>query len=358
MPLPLSSQVSPSTGHKGATSDDTIDAQLRLDTQKLLDHAVAISSAIEKAHKARWGTLEIWQPFLKDAEHLALALDKLGDGSLVQARRVHEAKQRKEDKRSPDDANYLDVRDIPAGEPCASIENGRYDALEAELSKVADYEVVTISDSLMGISASTSTPSNVRRSYFQHIAFADFPVKLYVYRHGGPHPSTARIWRTTDPLDSTRDAAALSAALATAKVHSSRAMLRDYFDKFSITGTSVAVMRALRHFLLPDETYEQRTEEKQVDERLMKYLLSSNETDPQLFYDLRQMNGRDGDKFDSFWEELGSYLQLDVGESAQSRRDVVGAAQSYASKVVSIPVLVREVAQVCCPLLLPSTTEY
>ena len=69
-----------------------------------------------------------------------------------------------------------------------------------------------------------------------------------------------------------------------------------------------------------------------------------SDCDPSLFFDLRALNGKDNDKFISFWDKMGEYLQLEVGESAHERRHAVDAI-SYASKIVSVPVLIREVAK-------------
>ena len=50
-------QVTPASGRNGhdLMFEMTIDAKLRLDTQKLFDHAAALSSAIDTANNAGWG---------------------------------------------------------------------------------------------------------------------------------------------------------------------------------------------------------------------------------------------------------------------------------------------------------------
>jgi serine/threonine protein kinase len=81
-------------GHE-ATCEETIDAKLRLNTQTILDHAAALSSAIDTANAAGWALRTEWLPFMQDVDNLALSLDKLGDGSLAQARRVRDVKEKR-----------------------------------------------------------------------------------------------------------------------------------------------------------------------------------------------------------------------------------------------------------------------
>ena len=83
--------MTPASGGHEATCEETVDAKLRLDTQKLLDHAAALSSAIDTANAAGWALRTEWLPFMQDVDNLALGLDKLGDGSLAEARRVRDA---------------------------------------------------------------------------------------------------------------------------------------------------------------------------------------------------------------------------------------------------------------------------
>ena len=125
--------------------EETIDEKLRLDTQKILDHAAALSSAIVTANAAGWARRTEWLPFIQDVDNLALGLDKLGDGSLAQARRVQQAKERSDPPRSTSNADNLHVREIPAAAPK---EPQRYAALLEDLSALPDYEPLLCSTSI------------------------------------------------------------------------------------------------------------------------------------------------------------------------------------------------------------------
>ena len=332
-------QVELSTRHHGATRDDTVDEQLRLDAHTLLDRAAALSSAIDMAQAAGWSRKDEWVAFIADVDKLSLSLDKLGDGSMAQARRVRVANSRTESARSAADPDKLDVKVIEATPPQ---EPEKYAQLLEELQSVDAYQPLRVLDSHMGLTRLTRTPSSVRRSFFDGLSFEDFSVKRYIYAQGGPYPSTAYVWRISDPLDLVRDAAAIAMATKNAPSTATRAMLREFFDRFSILCTNEAALRALYRHLSPNGYGDHGANQKQIDERCLKFLSRSDDADPQLFYDMRHLNGRDGDKFAAFWEVMGEYLQLEVGDSAHERRHSVDAI-SYASKIISVPSLIREV---------------
>ena len=277
---------------------------------------------------------------MQDVEKLALGFDKLGDGGLTQARRVREAKARDESWRSPDNPDHLKVKLIETDSPK---EPERYEALLKVLESASDYEPVRVLDSHIGITSLTRTPSNVRRSFYEGMSFEKFPVMRYLYAQGGPYPTTAYVWRVSEPLDLVRDAAAVAHASRNAPSFATRAMMHDYFDRFNILGTSAVALRALYRYLSPNDLGDRDLSTKQVDERLLQFLSRSEGADPQLFFDLRHLNGPEGDKFASFWDEMAEYLQLEVGESAHERRHSVDAI-SYASKIVSVASLIREVS--------------
>jgi hypothetical protein len=219
----------------------------------------------------------------------------------------------------------------------------RYKALLDALLSADTYSPVRVLDSHMGITLKTSTPSNVRRSFYENMSF-HFPVKLYLYAQGGPYPSTAYVWRVSEPLVLARDAAAYARAVSKAPTVASRAMIQEFFERFTAIGAHKAALRDIYRFLAPHSIGDRNEAQRQLDERFVCYLLQNDEAHPQLFFDMRWLNGPDGDKFMAFWDELGVYLRLEVGESAHERRHAVDAI-SYASKIVSIPSLIREVSK-------------
>ena len=123
-------------------------------------------------------------------------------------------------------------------------------------------------------------------------------------------------------------------------------MMRDFFDRYSTACSGLGsgktnLLRSMFRYLHPGELTSRTASEAERDERCAAYLLASD-ADPTLYFDLRWMNGPNGDRFASFWDTMGEYLQLEVGESAEERRHG-DHAMSYASKFVSVPSLIREV---------------
>ena len=326
---------------KVSSLEKTIDKELRLDTQKLLDCSNAIASALDAADHAKWGQLEIWKQsgFLHDALTLALALDKLGAGSLAQVRRVQQAQARTEPAHSPSNPDKLDAIIISAKKP----KNPEHYALLAALVQQAEeYEPVRVLDLHMSITRHTTSPSVARRAFYDGMSFIDFDIKQYIFAQGGPYPSICFVWKISEPLDLTSDAAAVAFAASKAPTFATPCMMRNYFDNFTLLGTHKAGLRAILRFLHPElKLSGLKDHQCELDERLAKFLLASD-ADPQLYFDARFLNGPNGGRFDSFWDALGEYLQLEVGESAQERRHGVDAI-AYASKIISIPSMIREV---------------
>ena len=91
---------------------------------------------------------------------------------------------------------------------------------------------------------------------------------------------------------------------------------------------------------------ERGTREEEVDERVLSWMATEGMVEPEVFWDLRKMNGYDQcDALTPFWDEMGKYLELEVGAGAEERRTAATESYTHAAKVISIPQLVREVAK-------------
>ena len=163
----------------------------------------------------------------------------------------------------------------------------KYAVLLELLSASHEYEPLLVLDEHIGITHETSDARNARRTFYKHISFAAFPVKIHVFVHGGPHPSNAYVWRITNPLDLAKDSAAQAHAVLNAPTHSSRAMTRDFFYRFATVGTSKMGLRAVLRYLLPDQVSSRSTEEQEIDERFLKFCMASDDSDPTFFLDGR-----------------------------------------------------------------------
>ena len=261
-----------------------------------------------------------WQDFMHDVEVLFLALDKLGDGKLEDQRRQRDAAARTEPARSPADPRYLNVDPREAKAPTAP---ERFAALHELVISREEYEPVLVTDSLMGISPLVADPCNLRRSFFKNVSFADFPIVVYTYKAGGPYGHTVYVWRCTDPVDETRQAAAYAMAVRGAPQFAPCGQAREFFERFSVSGAHPTMLRQMFRELSPADLGARNEAQQEIDDRCLRWLAQSEggEDDVQLFYDRRALNGPDQDAaFGPFWGTLGEFLQLDVGESAQERR--------------------------------------
>lgn len=114
-------------------------------------------------------------------------------------------------------------------------------------------------------------------------------MEVYLYAQGGPHPSTAYIWRVKDPIDDVRDAAALAIMTLQARAASSRAMAKEFFTRFIVTEASKAAMRCIKRYLCPNTTSVERPTTQLLDERFLQFVIDREDGAPDLFFDLRNM---------------------------------------------------------------------
>ena len=114
-----------------------------------------------------------------------------------------------------------------------------------------------------------------------------------------------------------------------------RAMLREFYAQFAATQTPPAILRRMWDALAPDGMARERdARQEEVDNRVLKWMASEGVVDDELFWDLRKiMNGRQGHTFDAFWDEMASFLELEVGAAAHGRRAAEAEDVTYASKV-------------------------
>ena len=94
-----------------------------------------------------------------------------------------------------------------------------------------------------------------------------------------------------------------------------------------------------------DAVRERDARQEEIDDRLLRWMASECVADSEVFWDLRKINGADtSDAFTPFWDEMASYLELEVGAGAEERRTAGSMDVTHAAKVISVPSLIREVA--------------
>ena len=95
-----------------------------------------------------------------------------------------------------------------------------------------------------------------------------------------------------------------------------------------------------------DQSASLTTSEKELDERLHEALKIE---DPDLLIDLRENNGRKGDKYASFWEKMKLYLN-----ESTAVQDCRHGLVTYMAKAISVRDLINEVAKMCPDEPIPS----
>ena len=218
-----------------------------------------------------------------------LGLDRLGDGSLAQARRVRQTTARSGPAREPTDATHLDTGVRAAATPT---DPAVYSSLLESVRAADEYDIVHVTDMMMGISRLTKNTRNARRTFFKGVRCADFDIYLYVYNQGGPYPSTAYVWRLPTERDEGKQAAAVAKVISAAPAHAGRSVMRDYFNQFNSFSTGKAALRGIFRFLSPTELGSHSAEQRQVDDRCARYLMRSDD-DPLSYFDNRALNGPD-----------------------------------------------------------------
>lgn len=231
----------------------------------------------------------------------------------------------------------------------------RYEALGEELRANPLYTPIVITDEMMGVDpkAVSLLRREARRSYLENLYFTDMALKLHTFRRGGPHPSVHHAWRIPakpeEKQDDAADAAALARAAAAAPEVATRTMLRQWYERWMpyVGKGGHAVIRRMISELTGMEIEAINAKQKCVDERCVVWM-ADNDASPDTFFDLRAMNGPDGDKFESFWQAVMEVIEKD-GVGAEERRTAIsaeeeeaGEATTYASKIISIPVLIRD----------------
>jgi len=223
--------------------------------------------------------------------------------------------------------------------------------LAERLAQAEPYTPVVLDDTMMNIKlaydASTDIPrTEQRRNFMFELKTRGGPceMKVLVIHLGGQMSDVRLAWRLPPPMqrNETQEAAAVAAATKAAPEFSNRAIRRQFFARYSPTGVLPGVLRSMHRFLTGDTTAADSAEQQAIDERIEWWVQSG--CDPAEYFDLRELNGNDGQKYTLFWEEAAKYLELEIGSGAEERRSASNGSICFASNVISIPILIREVA--------------
>jgi hypothetical protein len=97
-------------------------------------------------------------------------------------------------------------------------------------------------------------------------------------------------------------------------------MMRDFYHQYAATELPEAVLRVMWDDLKRGTCRERDARQEVIDNRVLQWMASHGIAEEAVFWDLRELNGASGEKFNAFWDELGAYLELEVGSAAHGRR--------------------------------------
>ena len=162
-----------------------------------------------------------------------------------------------------------------------------------------------------------------RRLWYENLQLS-FSIGVYIHQRKNFLGNLTFVWRL--PSNNERNQENLIETLNSIKktipIYSTRAMRKDFFDRYSKFGIEPAVLRDIYRFTTNDESAGSSQKEVEVDKRLINFILESNDTD--LLWDLRKLNGRpQNPAFNPFWEELQKYIDEFAAVDERRHSDIL-----------------------------------
>ena len=175
------------------------------------------------------------------------------------------------------------------------------------------YEAMDSLDIYKTISLESFEPKDksARRKWINGLKNAfPFPCAMFCYSHGNYLGNSNFVWKvpaSKDDRDSAHDLQLMTDIRKLIPIYATRTMRKDFVNTYAkCPGLKPAIMRNMFRMLGYEHNPDNQTE-AQIDERVVDFLLASDDTD--LIFDLRAANGKlKNPEFDQFWSELGKFL--------------------------------------------------
>ena len=318
----------------------------RLDQHKFEQHANKIAKALSDC---QWTRLPTWKKtvgkeFLDDVLDLCKVLAKKHQDMKQSVADVQGAQNKETPLRTPASDTCIEYEERRATSEIKPVYHQLRNAL-AELDSDYLYKPIIVTDAMMNIDyrSTLAVRYHARKAYLLKLCL-EAPLGVYIYNGGGPYPRMIQVWAIQPPVSAAQQAAVTTLANQNLNIFATRQMKREFTHKFLPAGMSPKLLRNVWQTLdcpfLPD-----RCENSEVDDRMLKWL-SCNDVSVECFADHRVFNGADGHSFDLFWDEMNRYLKLEIGQGAHERRTASSSDITFASRVISVPVLIQRVKEV------------
>lgn len=248
----------------------------RLSTEKTIDLNNATYVALERVEadhqhtfKRSGGQMQGLLTFLAEVRALCTSLAKYAEYKLqnsASSQMNHNRTAPSHTPTNPNDIDYfeVDVRRCPIRNPCL-------EPLKQRMAAAKLYEPVLIDDTIMGVTVEPSMYGNgeiarweQRRKFIHDLRDRGGPCKMrvHIFHPGGQHGSIRFAWRLPVDQDDVAEAAAVATATAAAPLTASREMRRSFFDRFSPTGASPAVLKNMYQHLTGDSAAPENLSDK------------------------------------------------------------------------------------------------
>ena len=189
--------------------------------------------------------------------------------------------------------------------PCAAALPVPYKDVEKVLDLRSHYEIVELME--------FAPADRYERRHWVDSICSKSTLALFKFHSGGSHQAVICVWKLpqlVEERDESRHAHCIAEVMSKAKLFHSRAMRRDFLHRWQIAFQGKAANAALKAIyaeLTGDSSALITAQEKETREKLLEWILDSDESNFLVDYHSGSGQLKDGD-FQPFWDEVNKYM--------------------------------------------------
>jgi len=214
--------------------------------------------------------------------------------------------------------------------------------LQERLKRSQPYELIELTDDIIGIGDNID-PRKTRREFKDYIYSDEFGLVVYTYKPGGSIPDLSLVFKLSHNGSSlvTGDSEFLAA------IHRVREVSKEKLSRRETNGILQLLKKAqcaynntaLRVKVAEQLTNKEMSRGNEFNDKTVENVISILEGDvddiESLILDLRFFNGKEGTKFEVFFENCMRVLRSDIGLGAEERRATGSVNETFACQVFS-----------------------
>ena len=211
--------------------------------------------------------------------------------------------------RQPGDGNSDDLRFLKGTVRTSQSIVDRYSCVEKLLNAKEPFFPVLLND---------VAPLDRKDRYF-FVKEIQLPmnVEIYSFHRGNSMGTLWFIWKSGDSVDMQKSNAILHQIEKDIPVYHTRAMKREFIDRYSLVISNKSVLNNVYSYLTGDPSSKASKVSRDVQARL-NLMLQSGDTD--LVNDLRAFNEGQPEKYDIFWDAIGAFINKYELQAVDDRR--------------------------------------